>query len=80
MRPVRPEGVLYATGEEKAIPSTSRKCEAAELKRKGRPAENVSGSDKKGRCCKDLYQIGTRNARSMNQGKLDVVKQEVERH
>ncbi|KAF7251528.1 Craniofacial development protein 2 [Varanus komodoensis] len=31
------------------------------------------------RCCKDLYSIGTWNVRSMNQGKLDVVKQEVTR-
>ena len=26
-------------------------------------------------CCKEKYCIGTWNARSMNQGKLDVVKQ-----
>ena len=31
----------------------------------------------KGRCCKEQYYIGTRNVRSMNQGKLEVVKQEM---
>ena len=30
-------------------------------------------------CCKEQYCIGTWNARSMNQGKLDVVKQEMAR-
>ena len=37
----------------------------------------VDGS--KVRCCKDQYCIGTWNVRSMNQGKLEVVKQEVAR-
>ena len=31
------------------------------------------------RCCKEQYCIGTWNARSMNQGKLGVVKQEMAR-
>ena len=30
-------------------------------------------------CCKEQYCIGTWNIRSMNQGKLDVVKQEMAR-
>ena len=30
-------------------------------------------------CCKEHYCIGTWNVRSMNQGKLEVVKQEMER-
>ena len=29
------------------------------------------------RCCKEQYCIGTWNVRSMNQGKLEVVKQEM---
>ena len=33
----------------------------------------------KGRCCKEQYYIGTWNVRSMNQGKLDMVKQEMSR-
>ena len=31
------------------------------------------------RCCKEQYCIGTWNVRSMNQGKLEVVKQEMAR-
>ena len=31
------------------------------------------------RCCQEQYLIGTLNIRSMNQGKLEVVKQETER-
>ena len=31
------------------------------------------------RCCKEQYCIGTWNVRSMNQGKLNVVKQEMTR-
>ena len=37
----------------------------------------VTGS--KVQCCKEQYCIGTRNVRSMNQGKLEVVKQEMTR-
>ena len=33
----------------------------------------------KGQCCKKQYCIGTWNVRSMNQGKLEVVKQEMAR-
>ena len=31
------------------------------------------------RCCKELHTIGTWNVRTMNQGKLDVVKAEMSR-
>ena len=37
---------------------------------------NVTGDGSKVRCCKEQYRIGTWNVRSMNQGKLNVVKQE----
>ena len=40
---------------------------------------NVSGGESKVRCCKEQYSIGTWNDRSMNQSKLDVVKQEMAR-
>ena len=39
----------------------------------------VSRGESKIRCCKEQYCIGTWNVRSMNQGKLDVVKQEIVR-
>ena len=35
----------------------------------------VTGDRSKVRCCKERYYIGTWNVRSMNQGKLEVVKQ-----
>ena len=38
---------------------------------------NVSGGESKVRSYKEQYCIGTWNVRSMNQGKLDVVKQEM---
>ena len=40
---------------------------------------NVTGDGSKVRCCKEQYRIGTWNVRSMNQGKLEVVKQEMTR-
>ena len=40
---------------------------------------DVSGDRSKVQCCKEQYCIGTWNVRSMNQGKLEVVKQEMER-
>ena len=40
---------------------------------------DVTGDGSKVRCCKEQYCIGTRNLRSMNQGKLEVVKQEMAR-
>ena len=40
---------------------------------------DVTGDRSKIRCCKDQYCIGTWNVRSMNQGKLEVVKQEMAR-
>ena len=40
---------------------------------------DVFGGESKVRCCKEQYCIGTWNVRSMNQGKLEVVKQEMAR-
>ena len=40
---------------------------------------DVTGNGSKVRCCKEQYCIGTGNVRSMNQGKLGVVKQEMAR-
>ena len=39
----------------------------------------VSGDESKVRSCKDKYCIGTWNVRSINQGRLEVVKQEMAR-
>ena len=40
---------------------------------------DVTGDGSKVRCCKEQYCIGTGNVRSMNQGILEVVKQEMAR-
>ena len=40
---------------------------------------DVTGDESKVRCCKEQYCTGTWNVRPMNQGKLEVVKQEMAR-
>ena len=50
-----------------------------EPKRKQHPVVDVTGDGSKVQCCKEQYCIGTRNVRSMNQGKLEVVKQKMAR-
>ena len=40
---------------------------------------DVSGGESKVQCYKEKYCIGTWNVRSVNQGKLDMVKQEMAR-
>ena len=71
----RSVGAQYATGEEQRRATNSpRKNEVAEPKWKQRSVLDVSGNESKIRCCKELYCIGTWNVRSMNQGKLDMVK------
>ena len=41
--------------------------------------QDMSGGESKVQCCKEQYRIGTWNVRSMNQGILDAVKQEITR-
>ena len=50
-----------------------------EPKQKQYPAVDVTSDRNKVRCCKEQYGIGTWNVRSMNQVKLEVVKQEMAR-
>ena len=50
-----------------------------EPKQKQYPAVDVTGDRSKVQCCKEQYCIGTWNVRSRNQGKLEVVKQEMAR-
>ena len=59
--------------------NNSRKNEGMEPKRKQYPAVDVTGDRSKVQCCKEQYCIGTWNVRSMNQGNLQVVKQEMTR-
>ena len=70
-------GVQYATGEEWG--NNSRKNEEMEPKQKQFPVVDVTGDGSKVWCCKDQYCIGICNVRSMNQGKLEVVKGEMAR-
>ena len=62
----------YATGEEWR--NNSRKKEETEPKHKQHQAVNVTGEGSKVQCCKEQYCIENLNVRSMNQGKLKVVK------
>ena len=50
-----------------------------EPKQRQHPVVDVTGDGNKVQCCKEQYCIGTWNVRSMNQGKLEVVKQEMAR-
>ena len=68
----RSVGAQYATEDQWR--NNSRKNEGMEPKQKQYPAVDVTGDRSKVRCCKEQYCIGTWNVRSMNQGKLEVVK------
>ena len=50
-----------------------------EPKQNQHPVVNVTGDGSKVEYCKEQYRIGTWTVRSMNQGKLEVVKQEMAR-
>ena len=73
----RSEGAQYATGDQWR--NNSRKNKETEPKEKHQPIADVTGDGSKVQCCKEQYCIGTWNVRSMNQGKLEVVKQEMAR-
>ena len=59
--------------------NNSRKNEGMESKQKQYPSVDMTGDRSKVRCYKEQYCIGTWNVRSMNQGKLEVIKQEMAR-
>ena len=71
----RSVGTQYATGDQWR--NNSRKNEGMEPKQKQYPVVEVTGDRSEVRCYKEQYCIGTWNVRSMNQGKLEVVKQEM---
>ena len=68
-------GAQYAMGDEWR--NNSRKNEVMEPKQKQHPVVYGTGDRSKVRCCKKQYCIGTWNVRSMSQGKLELVKQEM---
>ena len=73
----RSVGAQHATGDQWR--NNSRKNEGMEPKQKQYPVVGVTGDRSKVQCCKQQYCVGTWNVRSMNQGKLEVVKQEMAR-
>ena len=70
-------GAQYTTGDQWR--NNPRKNEGMEPKQKQYPAVDVTGDRVKVQCYKEQYCIGTWNVRSMNQGILEVVKQEMAR-
>ena len=74
------ESVQYATGEKQmAITNSFRKKEVDGPKGKWCLFVDMPGDERKVWCSKGQCCIGTWNVRSMNQGKLEVVKQEMTR-
>ena len=69
----RSVGAPYATGDQWR--NNSRKNEETQPKQK----QHAAGDESKVGCCKKQYCIGTWNIRSINQGKLEAVKQEMAR-
>ena len=72
----RSVGTQYAAGEQWR--NNSRKNEERKPKKKQHPVVDVTDDGSKDRCCKEQYCKVTWNIRCMNQGKLEVVKREVE--
>ena len=73
----RSVGAQYAPGNQWR--NNSREKEEMEPKQKNTQVVDVTGDGSKVQYCKQQYCIGTWNVRSMNQGKLEVVKQEMAR-
>ena len=79
-KPPSLEGVQCANGEERrAIMNSSKKSEVVGPKWKQHSVVDVSGDESKVWCYKEQSCIGTWNVRSMNHGKLDMIKQEMAR-
>ena len=70
-------GAQYATGDQ--CRNKSRKNEGMEPKQKQYPVVDVTGDGSKVQCCEEQCYIRTWNVRCMNQGELEVVKQEMAR-
>ena len=73
----RSVGAQYATGDQWR--NNSRKNEGMEPKQKQYTAVDVTDDRTKVQCCKEQYCIRTWNVRSMKQGTLEVIKQEMSR-
>ena len=65
----------YATGDQWR--NNSRKNEETESKQKQHPVVGVTENGSKVQCFKEQYCTGTWNVGPINQGKLEMVKQEI---
>ena len=70
-------GAQYANGDQWR--NNSRKNEGMEPKQKQYPVVDGTGDISKVQCCEEQYYIETWDVRSMNQGILELVKQEMAR-
>ena len=61
------------------IPERMKRWSQSKAKQNKKPVVDVTSDESKVQCCKEQYYIGIWNVRSMNQGTLDVVKQEMAR-
>ena len=76
----RLEGIQYGTEEkQRTITNSSSKDEVAGPKWEWCSTVDMSSGESKVKCCKEQHYTGTWNVRSMNQGKLDMIKREVAR-
>ena len=69
--------MLLEKSGETAPKRMKRLSQSKKKKNKNHPVVDVTGDGSKVRCCKEQYCIGTWNVRSMNQGKLEVIKEEM---
>ena len=72
----RSAGAHYATGDQWR--NNSRKRKETEPKQKRNLVVDVTGDRSKVQCHEEPFCIGSCNVRSMNQGKLEVVKKEMD--
>ena len=70
-------GAQYATGDPWRVTLVRMKRQSQSKKQC--PVVDTTGDGSKGQCCKEQYCIETWNMRSMNQGQIEVVKQEMAR-
>ena len=75
MNSPRSVGAQYVIGDQWR--NNSRKNEGVEPKQKQHPVVDVTGDRSQVQCCKEQYFIVTWNVRLINQGKLEVIKQEM---
>ena len=74
-----PRSVVAQYATEEQWRNNSRKNEELEPKQKQHPVVDVTGDRRKVHCYKEKYCMGTWKVRSINQDKLEMIKQEMAR-